>query len=163
MLANVCDLIVAAENEAAIFRLAVEYNTGHGLALNPFERTKCLLRFHELGITRDVALRALRMTSETAERMVEAKTAFRSLPSGATEKIAIKGALHHFRGQTLNDKQQAVNKMSGGMRPGYYIEQLIGLVESGLCARAEGKVIERLEHLRELLNDELPRKKKKSA
>ena len=149
------------KNDAEFFRMAVEFNTAHGLQLNPFERTKCLLRFDELGVSREVALRALRMTVDSAEKMEKAKTAFRTLPGGKKEKIAIKGAMHDFRGETLTGKQQSTNKMSGGMRPAYYIEQLIGLVESGLCAKAESKVLDRLEDLRALLNDKL--RKRKSA
>lgn len=157
-----CELI-SENDEAKLFILCVDRNTAHGLGLNPFERTKCLLRLSELGVTREVALKALRMTFDSAERMEKAKTAFRDLPGGKKEQIPIKGAMYDFRGETLNKRQQAVNKMAGGMRPVYYIEQLIGLLEANLCARAEKRVLDRLEALRDLLTEKLPVRKKKSA
>jgi ParB/Sulfiredoxin domain len=156
-----CDLITA--HDAEIFRLAVEYNSAHGLGLTPFEETKCLLRFTELGITRDVALRALRITAEKAERMVQTKTAFRALPSGGKERIPLKGTMHNFRGETLNKKQEAVNRTAGGLRPHYYLDQLIGLVEAGLCERATEGTLRKLYELRDLLVEELPKGKKKVA
>jgi hypothetical protein len=157
-----CELVTA--DDAEIFRLAVECNTGHGLALTPFEQTKCLLRFNEFGITREVALRALRMTAEKAERMVATKTAYRESSDGGRERIAIKGSLQGFHGETLTEAQVAANNKCGGLRLGYYVNQMVALVESGLCDRAEGETLENLYQLKELLNAHLPkRKKKKSA
>ncbi|SRR6266404_2505041 len=156
-----CELVTA--DDTGIFRLAVEYNTGHGLSLSPFERTKCLLRFAELGITRDVALRALRMSADKAERVLEAKTAYRALPGGGKQQIAIKGSLRDFRGETLTKKQQEVNDKCGGMRMHYYFAQVIDLVESGLCDRATGKTLDKLYQLRDALNERLSKRKKKSA
>ena len=156
-----CQLVTA--DDAEIFRMAVENNTAHGLSLDAYERTNCLLRFCELGISRDVALRALRMTAEKAERVIQTKTAFRITPDGSKQQIAIKGTMHNFRGETLTKRQQAANEKAGGMRFHYYLSQMIELVEAGICDRIEGKVLDNLHHLRDLLNENLPRKKKKSA
>jgi hypothetical protein len=141
-----------------------------------YERTKCLLRFDELGVSRDVALRALRMTAESAERMEHAKTAYRDVPRDASEpssttgpaerereRIPLKGAMSDFRGETLTVQQQSVNKMAGGMRPAYYIELLIGLLKAGLCKRANEKVVAQLQELRALLNVKLPQANKKRS
>lgn len=150
------------ENDAAMFLAAVHSNTGHGLGLNSFERTKCLLRMKELGIERDVALTALRMTADRGERMEQTRTAYRVV-AGKKEPIAIKGAMHDFKGQEFTKKQEQVNRYSGGMRPGYYIQQIIGLVESGLIIKADDKTIELLATLRDLLVKKLPHKNKKAS
>ncbi|HLZ92939.1 MAG TPA: hypothetical protein VKQ28_14595 [Candidatus Acidoferrum sp.] len=150
-------------SDAEMYLAAIELNSAHGLDLSSFERTKCLLRMQELGIERETGLRALRMTEERAERMMSGRTAFRSLPGGGTEPVAIKAAMYSFRGQTLTKKQMAVNNYSGGMKASYYVDLVSGLVEAGICKDAPSELLRRLAKLRDLLNAALPGRRRKAS
>ncbi len=150
-------------SDAEMYLAAIDMNSAHGLDLSSFERVRCLLRMGELGIERETGLRALRMTAERAERMMSGRTAIRSLPGGGQETVPIKASMGSFCGQVLNKKQLAVNRMAGGMRPSYYIDLVIGLVEAGICKRGPEGLLRRLAKLRDVLADELPSSVWKSA
>jgi hypothetical protein len=154
-----CEFIEEPD-EAKLFVLCVEHNTAHGLLLTPFERTTCMLKLEKLGVTRETALSALRMSAGMAVRIEEKKTAFRIGESGERERVALKGMMHTFHGETLTKKQQETNRTSGGMRAEYYVNQIIGLLESGVCAKASEAFLEQLRVLHKLLEEKLPRKKK---
>lgn len=152
-----CDLR-EYESESQMYLAAIDLNTAHGLDLTNFERTRCLLRLRELGIERETCLRALRMTSERAEKMLDHKTAIRVFSDGKQETVALKGSMSSFRGQVLSEKQVEVNRMAGGMKARYYVDLVIGLVESGVADSADAELLKRFMHLRELLKA-LPKRK----
>jgi len=155
--------IVEEEDDRELFVLAVKQNTAHGLGLSQYDRTASLVRMEQLGVTREVALTALRITAEFGERIEAKKTAYRKGDAGQPEKVALKGAMHGFRGETLSKRQERANLSAGGMKPEYYCNQMISLVEAGIIAKASASLLQRLRLLKELLNATLPANKKKSA
>jgi hypothetical protein len=147
------------DSDADLFLDAIHLNTAHGLGLDRFEQVKCILQLEKMGITRERAAEAMRMTFERAEKMIAGKTAYRALPEGGVEAIPLKGSMVAFRGQTLNDKQLAANRTGGGMRPRYYVDQLISMVEAGICKSADAELLKRLAELQRVLGSHLSRGK----
>lgn len=155
-----CELVNESD-EGKLLVMCVDLNATHGLQLAAFERTDVLIRMDNLGVTREVALQALRMTAEKAERIEATRTAFRDLPGGGQEKVALKGSMTAFHGETLTKKQQEINAKQSGMKTQFHANQLADLIEAGIVARATESVLAALVRLRDLLNEKLVTKKKK--
>jgi len=149
-----CEL-VSPNTDGELFLLAVQLNTAHGLQLTPFERTKSLLRLEELGISRESAFHALRMTVEAGERMAQARTAYRALPGGHQQAVALKGSMTQFAGTVLTEKQERANKIVGGLRVHYYINQLVAFLEAGVLEHVGDEMFEKCVKLHALLGEEL--------
>lgn len=150
-----CELVDEAP-DCELFVMAVRLNTAHGLGLSPFDRTSAMVRMEQLGVTRETAIAALRVTAETAERIQATKTAYRVGDSGEREKIALKGVMHGFAGETLTRKQEQANRTGSGMKAEYYVNQTISLVDAGIIRKGSKTLLARLFVLRDLLNERLP-------
>jgi hypothetical protein len=155
-----CDFVTETD-EGKLLAMSVDLNAEHGLQLAAFERTDCLIRMERLGVTRETALQVLRMTEKKAERIESTRTAYRVGDSGKKEKVALKNTMRSFQGQTLTDEQEKANEHSSGMKVQFYVNQLIYLVDAGICARASKSELTSLIRLRDLLNEKLATKEKK--
>lgn len=138
------------DNEA--FLAAIELNASHGLSLTPFEITRNAVRAQERGITLQMLASAVHVPLAKIERRLETNTGFgRKLGM----MVALKASMTALAGKKLSEKQLDANRFSGGMRPLYYINQLIGLVEAGLCEWGSDKEREALRKLLETLESKL--------
>ncbi len=133
-------ILVKYSSEAEAFADAVRRNCGHGMSLNPFEMNKCRIRLEELGIESEKIAGVLLMPVEAVTKLTAAKTAF-SMVGGKRVQVGIKGALTDFRGEILTQRQLAVNKYAGGLRPAYYVNLLIGLIRAGLVRKVNQQTL----------------------
>lgn len=147
------------KSDKELFLFAIEANATHGLRYNAIEQTKCILRAEEMGITREIVAKAMKITVEKAEKIILTKV-------GITKegmKIPLKPSMRVFSGIELNKKQIAINQYAGGMQSMYYINHLIGLIEAGIIDKLTDSARIKLIQLRDLLNEKLPAKKIKKA
>jgi len=138
-------------SEQEMFLRAIEANTAHGLRLTPFEQTRVITLADEKRINREDLARVLRITVDRIERVCSTKMAF----TKEGRPIALKGSMQSFAQETLGKKQLAVNEYAGGLKPLYYINHLIGLIEAGIVDRLHPHALLRLARLRDLLNENL--------
>jgi hypothetical protein len=156
-----CD-VISESDEGKLLAMSVDLNAEHGLQLAAFERTDCLIRMERLGVTREDALKALRMTELKAERIDNTRTAYRIGDTGEKEKVALKQTMRRFHGETLTAKQEKANEHSSGMKIQFYVAQLIYLLDAGVAARATQSELAFLFRLRDSLADKLPTTKRKN-
>jgi ParB-like nuclease domain len=155
-----CELITETD-EGKLLAMSVDLNAEHGLQLAAYERTDCFIRMERLGVTRETALQVLRMTEQKAERIEATRTAFRIGDTGEKEKVALKGNMRTFQGQTLTPAQEKANEHSSGMKIQFYVSQLTYLLDAGIAARATKSELAFLIRLRGLLNEKLTTNKKR--
>lgn len=135
-------------DDRALFLDAIQLNTAHGLSLAQCEKTKCALTLESMGVAREEIMQVLRVTAETFDRLT-AQTAFRVSDGG---RIPLKVPMRRLSGKTLTKKQEETNRYVGGMRPLYYVNCVVGLLESGVCDDGTSELSDALSRLRELLN-----------
>lgn len=136
-------------DEAAMLLDAMLMNSGHGNNLSPFDRVRCITLAEEFKIDTESIAKALRTSPDNIESLRITRTARKS--SGAITPI--KAGLGHLAGRKLSKRQQVGNERLGGMsQPTFYVNQVILLIESNLLNAENVKLLERLAHLRDLLN-----------
>ncbi len=157
-----CDVREYA-SDADLFLDAVGLNSTHGLKIMPTDQIRIFYLGESLGLSKEKMAQAMRMRFDKAERMITLRTAFRELPDGKKEPVVLKGAMKSFSGATLTDQQIATNKSIGGMQPLYYVNQLVALIKSGICNRANENLLQGLYELQALLDKKLRGKQKKAS
>ena len=139
------------KNEREMFRDAVRLNSAHGVNLGKQDRTRCLVFAKNLGIELEVIIVDLNLTLETAQEMLEERTA--TDVSGQT--IALKGSTTDLAGTQLTKEQAEFNAdRASGMKLTFHINQVIGQLETKSTKLTE-KVMERLGLLYERLQEVL--------
>jgi len=134
--------------EAELFLDAMRYNAAHGARLDPCDRTRCLLISERLSIPIEAVAGALHVSEGKLGELRQTRTATTS----AGLEIPLKRTIRHMAGRRLTKAQCQVNDRSSGMNQTFYANQLIDLIESNLLDKEDGKLLERLRKLHELLD-----------
>lgn len=138
-------------NEAVLVLDAIELNSGHGENLSPFDRVRCVTLADNFKL-KDVDLaKALRVPLDEIEHMRVGRTATNR--DGSI--IAIKHGISHLAGRRITRRQERGNEAYGGLRPLFYVNQVVLALESELIAEDDAKCWERLTYLRDLLNQKV--------
>lgn len=136
-------------SDAEMLLDAMLMNSGHGSNLTPFDRVRCITLAEEFKIDIESVAKALRTSPDDIERLRITRTARK--PGGSITPI--KAGIGHLAGRRLSKAQQNGNERLGGMsQPTFYVNQVILLIESNLLNAENVKLLERLAHLRDLLN-----------
>lgn len=136
------------ESEADMFVDAIHMNSGHGSNLTPYDRVRCITVAEEFKIDPEELARALRTSPDDLEALRITRTA-RTKGASITP---IKHGLGHLAGRRLSKLQQEGNESYGGLRPLFYVNQVLLLIEKDLIDDSDGRLVERLAHLRDTLN-----------
>jgi len=113
-----------------MFMDSVLLNTGHGLALNQYERTKCQIRGEELGLTKKEMASMLRVEMVDLER-IEMTRMSRIVPSdGPPRRHALKRPMYHLAGRRITQKQAAITPVLGGRSAGQLAKELRILLQT---------------------------------
>ena len=129
--------VVAFESEADIWREATRRNAKHGRQLAPFDRTRIIVRGRdEFDLTVDQIASDLGITVPKAEHLLRTRTA-----TFGKRTVPIKQTLSHLARSQLSKQQQQGNEKASGMRPLFYVNQVINLLEHGLV-EGENKALQ---------------------
>jgi hypothetical protein len=144
----------AYASDEEMFRDAMRMNASHGRALAAYDRTHCILRAEQLGITPEHIAADLQITTEaigklTANRVGELTGRKRN---GHARRVPLKRTIAHMSGQRLSKAQVAANDKLGGMQQLFYVNQLITLIENDLLDKGNDGLVEALRKLHGLLD-----------
>ncbi len=139
--------------EADMLLDAIRMNAGHGKHLLPYDKAHCLILAERMGMEVSIVARAMCVTVEHAELLMGTRTA---KANGQT--VPLKQTISHKAGCKLTHAQQDANKRLSGMRPAFYANQLILLLENDLIDKEDEKLAETLGKLAELLEKALAAK-----
>ena len=138
------------KNEEAILLDAIRYNANHGRTLTRYDRTHCILLAEKLHIEPEDLASALSMTIEKIGELKVGRVG--NLHVGAAvSSIPLKRTIRHMSGKKITEKQRMVNTHLGGMNQGFYVNQLIMLIESDLLDMNDEKLLESLNRLYSLM------------
>lgn len=135
-------------NDADMFLDAMRYNAGHGVKLDPCDRTRCVLIAERLKVPLEAVAGALHMPIEKLGNLRHTRTA-----QVGTLTVPLKRTLQSFAGRHLTKRQQQANVKLSGMNQQFYANQLIELIEAKLIDDGDEKLLHRLRHLHSLLDD----------
>ena len=136
-------------NEGAIFQDAMLLNSSHGRAFSNFERAKCIFRAEELKIDTATIAICLRMTPERLDALRIKRGA--SLKGDDMPLFPVKNTIQYMAGRKLTADQYKANDKLGGMKPLFYVNQLLILLENNLIDKENPGLIQGLEKLSETL------------
>lgn len=135
-------------DEAEMFLDAVRLNSAHGSRLAPYDQLRCVGIAQELSIDPGRVAGALSVTpsyvGELSARRLGTELATRS-------PVPLKRTIEHMRGRPLTPAQMEANRKLGGQSQAFYVNQLVLLLENGLLDEADPNLMERLAHLKGLL------------
>jgi len=137
-------------NEGEMLLDAMKCQSTHGRRLTPFDQARCIIKAEDLGLEFIAIASALGMT---VERLTEIRVG--KIASDSIEPVAVKTTMSHLAGTELTPQQAEFNRKAGGMPQGFYINQVIGLLESGSVDWGNEKVVNGLRQLLALLQQEL--------
>lgn len=148
------------DGEALVF--SVEANVAQGTSLTPFEKKSVIARAADYGIPVWRMAKAVRVTTKRAQELLDYCTApgpvASEAPADATPddsgRVPLKGPLTWINrtGNPLTPEQKKCNEKIGGMSVVFYVNTIITLIESGSIDSENEKIIERLRHLKDVLN-----------
>ena len=136
------------KTDAAIFLEAMRLNADHGVKLDPHDHVHCLIVAERLKISFDAVAGALHVSADKLGSLRITRTAT-SVSDGLA--VPLKRTMKHMAGRRLTKRQITANQRSSGMNQAFYANQLIDLIETKLLDMEDEKLIERLQHLHELL------------
>ena len=136
----------AYKDEAEMFLDAVRLNATHGRQLMTYDHTRCIAKADELNIAPEAIADALNITVERCDKLREVRFA-----SYAGKPVALKRTLGHLAGTKLTSKQAGFLSRAGGMNQLFYVNQVIGLVESESIDWGNTPLVMALNRLYELL------------
>lgn len=136
----------AYHDDASLFADAMRYNNAHGARLDPCDRVHCVILGQRLGLTMSQIAGALNVPTVKLESLRADRTA-----TSGKLTIALKRTVRHFAGRRLSKRQKEANEKLSGMRQVFYVNQLIELIESDMLDTDDSKMMNRLEHLVQLL------------
>jgi hypothetical protein len=134
-------------DDAALFEDAVRRNAGHGRKLAAYDQARCVAVAEELKITPERIAAALAVTVQRITDLKAAKTAI----GVDARPMPIKATIRHLAQQHLSEEQEEGNRRAGGMRPLYYVNQVVNLLEHDLLDHGDTRLMARLAHLARLL------------
>jgi len=133
-------------SENAIRIEAMALNSAHGRALSPFEIAHCLFVGRQYKIKVEKLAEALGLT---LARLREIEAEREASTDG--HPIMLKKTVSHLVGEVLTAHQAEAAAKVGGMRPTYYVNQVINLLEGDLVDVNNEALMERLHYLARLL------------
>lgn len=144
------------KSEALLFLDAMRYNAEHGRALNKFDRTHCILMAHKLKVDDKDISAVLHVPINMVKQLVVDRTATRV--NGKQTLVPIKSTIRHMAGKKLTKEQSDCNDKLGGMQQGFYVHQVIMLIENNLIDVENERLMEQLAKLAQLLETMLAAK-----
>lgn len=136
------------ESDVELFKDAVRLNAAHGRSLTPYDHARVLLVGERAGIALAELAACLSITVERASNLAARKITVIEVTG---ERTPLKQTVRHLAGRTLTARQAAAIPRLGGMNQAFYVNQLIDLIESDLLDTGDAGLLERLAHLRLLL------------
>lgn len=162
-------------NEKEFFADACERNSRHGRKLTSYDKIRCVVIGQTLRMSMKDIARILRMQKDKLDALQKARTAYgpSSPPSSPGEKTAngssnsstqapsdgntakgptgepvvLKTTIGGMAGKELTLEQVEANEKLGGMRPVFYVNQVLLLVKADLMPRDNDKLTEALGEL----------------
>lgn len=132
--------------EAEMFIDAMRLNAAHGRSLTPYDKASCIARADELKIDPQSIITALNMTRERYDELKKTRLAEYKL-----EPVALKTSTSHLAGEKLTEEQSQYNIKAGGLNQGFYINQVIAMLECDAVDWENERVTSGLRKLYELL------------
>lgn len=139
------------ETEADMLEDAIRLNARHGNRLNPWDRARSVLLAEEMGLSIDRTAVALAMTVEAVGEFKLRKLAI----APDAKLLPIKGTIAYLAGKHLNSLQVQGNERAGGMRPLFYINQVMNLVNYSLIDESDERLMAALKALHRVLSEYL--------
>jgi hypothetical protein len=140
------------KNDAEMFADSMRMNAHHGRNLSPFDRTHCIIRAEELGMTVEMIAAELSMTVEAVGELKRDHIGNMRI-DGQKTSIPIKRTILHMCGKQLNKRQSEANDKLGGMNQIFYVNQIIELIEADLIDTSNENLLERMRHLMNLMKN----------
>jgi hypothetical protein len=137
------------KSEAELFLDAMRYNAEHGRALTKFDRTHCILVAMQLEIADKDIAKVLHVDVDAVQKLAVDRTAYGT--NGKQKLVPIKRTIRHKAGMKLSKAQVECNGKLGGQEQGFYVHQLVMLIENGLLDTENERLMEQLKRLQELL------------
>ncbi len=136
-------------SEAEMFEDAMRLNASHGKNLTTFDRARCLQIADRLEIEREKVTGILHWAPSTDARI--RRTRYSAPLSSERTRVPLKRTIEHMADKSLTERQVQANEKLSGMRPGFYVNQLVELLEANLIDGENERLVARLEDLHELL------------
>lgn len=136
-------------NEGELFADAVRCNASHGRRLTRWDMQRIVERGEHYGFKKDQVAEMLRIKPESIERRKLQGTIERR--GAKAEVVPLKRTFEHLNGKKLTKSQVQANEKAGGMRPLFYVNQVINCIEGEALDLSNVALLERLGHLRGLL------------
>lgn len=136
--------------EADMLLDAIRTNSGHGQNLSAYDRVRCMVLADEFKVSLEDVSNALRCRTSEAKNLKLQRTV--SVGGGRTTPI--KQGLRHLatRGKKLSAKQVEGVQSYGGMRPTYYVNEVLRILSYDLADWRNPSFVKQLAALRETLN-----------
>lgn len=154
----------ATEDDLFLFSIAA--NASHGQQFTSFDNKKIILEAQARGISLSLLADAIKIPVDTMEKMIVDGTGFhKPIPGAPSVRVPLKKTVaKRFHGQEMSEEQYELAKRMGGLQPGYYIKQVISILELGGISSLTPEAQESLRTLHRLLSTKLvPQKKAKKA
>jgi hypothetical protein len=151
-----CDFrTFATENELFLFSVAA--NAAHGQIVTSFDSKKIILEAQARGISMSLLADAIKMPVSTMEKMIVDGTGFyKPIPGAPSVRVPLKRTVaKRFQGRVMSEGECELAKRMGGLQPGYYIKQVIAVLELGDIADLAPEAQENLHTLHDLLSTKL--------
>lgn len=134
------------KTEADMIEDAISLNAQHGKKLSPYDHARCIL------IAKRVKLSDTRLAGALhvpVKKLGELRV--RKIASTNGNQLAVKQTISHMAGKKLTAKQAEANGKLGGMKPLFYVNQLITLIKADLIDTGDDKLEEGLKRLGKLI------------
>jgi hypothetical protein len=148
-------------DRAAMFLDAMVYNGGHGRNLSTFDRAHCVILAERYGIEPEQIAASLAITIQSVGELRQNRVGRLKGKGGVATPL--KRTLRHMVDQPMTEGQVEAQTKLGGMEQLFYVNQIIVLIENDLLDVDNPKLMLGLEHLAELLQQILPKKRKGAA
>lgn len=152
-------------DDAALFADAVDRNAEHGRHLTTYDRLHVLAKAEEMGVEVERIASLLRMTPERIQELRATRMSgpIQSIERGRsaadkkrateqTRRVPLKGTIRHMQGRDLSPSQAEANRRLSGMRPVFYANQLLLLINEDLLPEDDDSLWSTLQDLRDALS-----------
>lgn len=138
---------VKVKDDLDLFRRAMTANAHHGRRYTSIDYAHIVLKGRKLGLADEEIAPLVYVTPGFLEDVTRDWFALNT----KKEQVAIKRTIKHMKGRKLTDDQVAANQRLGGMQPGFYINQIMLLMDNDLIDTENPKIMEKLRELQESL------------
>jgi hypothetical protein len=152
--------------EDDLFLYSVSANAAHGQQVTSFDTKKIILAAKARGISLSLLSEAIKIPVESMEKMIVDGTGFhKPIPGAASVQVPLKKTIaRHFHGRNMTENQYELAKRMGGLPSGYYIKQVISVLELCEISSLTQEARDNLQTLHGLLSAKLfPQKKPKKT